>query len=69
MGTNVRSATSFVTSIDAKNGSMTSAKHTMRFDFSPATSARAMRAITPLALSPATEAMRQNSSTMTRQSM
>ena len=52
-----------------KNGNMTRAKHTLRRDRSPATSPWAMRAITPLALSPATQAIRQNSNTMPRQSI
>ena len=69
MGTNVSKATSLVMSIDEKNGSMTRAVHTTRFDRSPATSAWAMRVMTPLELSPATDAIRQNKSTMTFQSI
>ena len=69
MGTNASSATSLVTSIDEKNGSMISAKHTVRFDFSPETIACAIRESMPLLRNPATDAMRQNSKTITCQSM
>ena len=69
MGTNVSSATSLVMSIDEKNGSMTSAKHTIRFDRSPDTMRCAMRARTPLDLRPATDAIRPNKRIMTRQSI
>ena len=69
IGVNVISATSLVTSIDAKKGSITSASATNRCERSPATRAFAARSMTPLSRMPATAAMRQNSSAITRQSM
>ena len=68
-GTNVMSETSFVTSIEVKNGSSTSIIVTRRRLPRPVSSLWAITAKSPQPFSPSTTAMRQNSRHRTRRSM